>query len=502
MRRNMTPRRLCRDSRMRNERGMLLVLTMVILLVLSSLAGASLVNSLLERSQVRTQGNAAIALNAAEAGVAAGLAWLSDPNNIDGYIYPQATGDVPDPTKIVNAYTTSSAWKKWHKELQRTFPNGGSYSVSLLFARERRDRNNNGNCCDTYPTVTIDEDGEYQDGDSNSCTAADQCYQPDPGNPDEPLKLGEVILYNAGTTGDGSFGFSDSYYSGSSGDEGFPVLEIEAVGTYGASSVRQIALMVARNHKAQIEGAFTARASVTAGGSSTVDGRNYNSAGTGPGSCGSDLPGVTVDVAGSAPPCGSHISSGSAPCSANFDPTLPGKRPLAKTPWGVLNMSEVDFRSMFTKDDAATNIPQPCSTEPYYLWFSRESIKFNNSSGCNSYTGILVVHNEGFDPDAWASNCATAASMSSAYCSNPANQPAVFDMNGNVKWTGVVIADQVMLVNGNPEIIGGVFSLASGGYGVKSEISGNISIKYSCDAVSAVTNRIGYKKKIGWRRLR
>lgn len=478
---------------------MLLVLTMVVLLVLSTLAGASLVSSLLERSQARSQANAAIALNAAEAGVAAGMAWLSDPGNLDNY--PATPTDVPNPARIANAYTTNTNWKKWHNELQRTFPNGGSYSVSLQFARERRDRNNNGNCCDTYPAVPIDEDGEFQDGDTNSCTDADQCYQPDPGNPGEPIKLGEVVLYNLGT-GDGHFGFSGSYYSGTPGDEGFPVLEIESVGTHGATSTRQIALLVARNHKAQIEGAFTARASVTAGGSSLVDGRNYNSAGTGPGTCGSDLPGVTVDVAGTAPPCGSNIVSGTASCSENFDPTSPGKRDLAKTPWGVLNMTETDFRSMFTKDDAATNIPQPCSASPYYLWFSRESVKFNNSSGCSSYTGILVVHNEGFDPDAWEANCPDAASMGSAYCSNSANQPAVLDMNGNVKWTGVVIADQVMLFNGTPTIIGGVFSLASGGYNVKSEISGNITIKYSCDAVSAVTDVVGYKKKIGWQRLR
>jgi len=486
---------------------MLLLLTMVVLLVLSSLAGASLINSLLERGQVNTQANAAIALNAAEAGVAAGMAWLSDPDNLDGY--PATPTDVPNLSRIANAFTTNTNWQKWHKELQRTLPNGGSYSVSLMFARERRDRNNNGNCCDTYPAVPIDEDGEFQDADTNSCTAADQCYQPDPANPDEPLKPGEVVLYNFGT-GDGRFGFAGSYYSGDPGDEGFPVLQIEALGTHGASSTRQIALLVARNHKAQIEGAFTARASVTATGSSEVDGRNYNSTGTAlSGTC-ADMPGVTVDVTGTAPACGGppkpNIIGGTAPCSTNFDPTAPGKRPLAKTPWGVLNISETDFRSMFTKNDVATNIPQPCSASLYNLWFSRESVRFNNSSGCNSYTGILVVHNEGFDPDAWEANCpesmTSAQADASAYCSNPANKPAVLDMNGNVKWTGIIIADQVMRFNGTPTIIGGVYSLASGGYGVQSAISGNITIKYSCDAVSAVTDVIGYKQKVGWQRLR
>lgn len=468
-----------------DERGMLLVLTMVILLVLSMIAGTSLVGALLDRSQVRSQANAAVALHAAEAGIAAGMAWLSDSANLDNY--PADPTDVPDPTTIANAWTTNTGWQGWSQTLTRTLSSGGDYQATIRFKRERRDRNGDGDCCDTPPAVDVDEDGEYRDGDANPCNVCP----------------GELVLYNAGT-GDGGFDLDGAYFSGAAGDEGYPVVEVEAVGTRGSSAVREIVFFVARNHKAQIEGAFTSRGSVSAGGSSLVDGTNYNSAGTGPGTCGSDLPGITVDVGASAPPCGGHIvTAGGVPCSDNFDPTAPGKRDLGKTPWDVLGISEADFNSLFAKDTVSTTIPQPCSASLYNLWFSNEGgVRFNNSSGCNAYSGIIVVHNERFDPDRWAADCPDAASMSSAYCSDPANQPATFEMNGNVTWTGVVIADQVMLVNGNPMIIGGIFSLASGGYNVRSEISGNIAIKYSCDAVNATTRLIGYKKKLGWQRLR
>ena len=63
------------------------------------------------------------------------------------------------------------------------------------------------------------------------------------------------------------------------------MLEIESQGTFGLTSTRLIALRIARNHKAQVEGAFTARANISATGASIVDGRNYAADGT-TGKCG------------------------------------------------------------------------------------------------------------------------------------------------------------------------------------------------------------------------
>ena len=159
-----------------------------------------------------------------------------------------------------------------------------------------------------------------------------------------------------------------------------------------------------------------------------------------------------------------------SPCAAVYDPTAPGKQPLQKTPWGVLGLSQADFTSMFgAPDTTSVQIDDPsCSPNKVYKYYGSPSgIRFNNASACSNYSGILVIHNPGFDADLWEANCDTAAKMTSAYCSNAANKPAVFDMNGNVSWTGIVIADQVVKVNGTPLIRGGIISSPPAGSSIR-----------------------------------
>lgn len=490
------------------ESGAILVLTLVVLLVISMLAGASLITGMLQRSQTRSEANAALALHAAEGGAAAGMAWLSDPDNIDKYVYPNLSGDVPDPTVIddaatptVNeAYTTKTDWQRWSRTLSGEFPGGGShvrvpvrarYETIIRFKRERRDRNGDGDCCDTYPDAPLDENSEYSDGDTNPCTTCP----------------GEVVLFNAGT-GNGGFGFSAAHYTGALGDEGYPIVEIESVGTYGSAAVREIALFVARNHKAQIEGAFTTRTPVDKLNlNKEIDGRN---AGT---TCGVDLPGVVFDVGLALPcdlnsdgdcadagECGEIAKVSGSTCAESFDPNQPGKRPLAKTPWDVLGMTEVDFRSLFIPKDADTLDTKTCNNpnQPVNFWFTNDLVNAAPKEGCN---GILVVHNPRFDPDKWDPG---SPGYDAVYASNPDNKPAKFAItgSGNVEWNGIVIADQVGMVNGNLSINGGLYSLASGGDGVVTDLQGSFSVTYNCDLVNAFTKRIGYKKKIGWQRIR
>ena len=155
---------------------------------------------------------------------------------------------------------------------------------------------------------------------------------------------------------------------------------------------------------------------------------------------------------------------------------------------------------MFTKRTDSV-LDMACSTDQYYVWYSStDGVHFNNASACNNYNGILVIHNENFDPDQWEACAGT-------YCTDDLNgdgvldhAPAVFDMNGNVTWTGVVIADQVVQVNGNPVIRGGILSLASGGV-INTSITGNIDIEFSCEAITGATNQ-GYKTRLAWHRLR
>ena len=128
------------------------------------------------------------------------------------------------------------------------------------------------------------------------------------------------------------------------------------MGSHGASAVREIALFAARNHKAQVEGAFTTRTPVNQPSmNKVINGTNAGSA-----ACGGNLPGVVVDV-GMPLPCNDSNSDGDctdpnecnnidkvtgSTCAQIFDPTQPGKRPLPKTPWDALGLTEVDFRSL------------------------------------------------------------------------------------------------------------------------------------------------------------
>jgi type II secretory pathway pseudopilin PulG len=464
---------------------MLLVIVMVMLLVVSTLAGASLVNSMLERSLAKNQNYASVALQAAEAGVADGITWL----NLN-------QGAIPD-------YTVTPNWTQTlgprdlsldlNGDLDTADPGEqlGVYSVTLRFKREWRDYNADGDCVDPG------ESSGYKDGDAQ--TPAANCP-------------GDVVLFNkAAATADGGFGFTGSLYG--TVNSGYPVVEIDAVGRYGNAGYREILFDVARNKlDAQVEGAFTARSGVTASGSSNVDGRNHLLGGglDTSGSCGGDKPGVTVDAGvvlgcdlnadgdcgDPGESCGNAVGT---PCWDTYDPTEHAGTPLQKTPWGVLGIDQTDFDGMFTKRTDAT-MDMPCSSDPYYIWYAGDQpttgVRFNNSSGCNDYSGILVVHNENFDPDFWEASCPLGEA--SAGCAGKA--PAVFDMNGNVSWTGIVIADQVIKVNGNPLIRGGIISLASGGV-IETAITGNIDIEYSCEAVTGATSQ-GYKTRLGWHRIR
>ncbi|HEY5999655.1 MAG TPA: hypothetical protein VI078_10200 [bacterium] len=464
-----------RPSPLANERGMLLVITMVILLVVSTLAAANLINAFLERSLAKNQNNATVALNAADGGVQDGLTWLN--NDVNLPTIPTATNPWTRPGDPVTRAGLSS---------------GATYTVNLSFKRDAEDQ---------------DCDGRTDD----------------------------IVVFNKGGLAlacphDGYFPFPGAYFSGAAGDEGYPVITINSKGYLGTLAsnrgYREIEMDVARNKlQAQVEGAFTARAGVTTSGSAHTDGRNHDltgglvGGGTG---CMGDKPGITYDAGLALTETCPNANIDGNPCVANYDPSAHGGEPIKKTPWGVLGLSQADFASMFIKKNKpsppfAPNTPQDqldmteCYPKQQYVWFYSDfttpgsNVQYTTSSPCNNYGGILVIHNENFDPDQWEARC--FAGSTDAYCSadadadgRPDNAPAVFSMQGNVQWTGIVIADQVVKVTGTPTILGGVISLASGGV-IESDITGDIDIQYSCEAISGATNQ-GYKTRLGWRRLR
>lgn len=464
---------------LKNERGMLLVIVMVILLVVSALAGANLINAMLERSLAKNQNYASIALQAAEGGIAQGITWLNQNQTLLPNVAPW--NDNADwPREVANGRAiVRDISRDLNGDGDATDPGEqAAYTVSMRFKREWRDYSSpaDGDCVDPG------EDSGYHDVDGSPATSCP----------------GEIVLYNnAASTLDGGFNFSASLYPLPA--EGYPVVEIEAVGRHGAAGYRKIVLDVARNRlAAQVDGAFTARSGVSASGSSMTDGRNHDMAGNllpaGTG-CNEYKPGIMYDTGiAMTETCPNANIVGGPPCVDNNPPS-----PIKKTPWEALGLAtQAEFESMFTKRTDSV-LDQPCNDvdHPYYLWYAGTGgVGFNNASACNSYFGILVIHNEAFDPDFWEASC--PAGEATLGCAGKA--PAVFDMNGNVAWKGIVIADQVVKVNGTPSIIGGILSLASGGI-IESSITGNIDIKYSCEAVTGAANQ-GYKTRLAWHRIR
>ena len=378
----------------------------------------------------------------------------------------------------------------------------------MRFKREWRDLNGDGDCHDAGEISGYFDDAADKGADGTIGTADD---------PHTPCQ-GDIVLYNNCATGaDNCFGFPDALYKNAG--EGFPIIEIDSVGRYGSGSYRQIALDVARNKiDIQVEGAITARGPVTVGGSGYADGHGFNLAGTAQDAACADEPAVTVDAGLVPPPCKATNDPdnpptgnpkglfGQAGCTETYDPMAPGKRPLETTPWGMMGIDKATFDSLFAKTSTATAV-SGSQASPAYVWQTGD-LHVNGGTGF----GILVVHNENFDPDVYevskpgtaTYNTADAKYDARADSSMPAYDttysPATFFMNGNVTFTGVIIADQMLRVNGNATTVGALFSL--GGLNVTGDVTGNWSAKYSCDAIEKALGGFGYGTKIAWHRLR
>lgn len=493
-----------RAGRRADEGGFLLVLVMVVMLVLSTIAASTLINSFLQRSLSKNQNYASIALQAAEAGLAAGYTWLRE-----------NTTALPEP------YTSNPTWsvsftRNFDRDLNADGAfdgpgeKGGEYTVTLRFLREWRDVNGDGDCLDPGETSPYTDNVGTVDA---GLTQATVCP-------------GDIVLYNSCTNADNCFNFgAASLFSGTPGDEGYPVIEIDSRGTYGSGSQRQVSLLVARNKiNLQVNGAITARSNVTVSGSGYVDGHNYNMAGTAPSSTCFDLPGVTVDTGLTAATdddpsddanCGTLPGGnpkgiyGGSPCSGVYDESVNG--PLGVyagetdpayigkvTPWGMMQISKANFDTIFgspavTEAAALAKVVSGSVSSPTYV-YQPGDMNFPSGDGF----GMLVVHNPLYDPAQWETLCPGGVT-GAGYCT-AANGPATLSMNGTVNFTGVIVADQILRVNGTTTTIGAVLSI--GGLNVDGGVTGNWAIKYSCEAIEKALAGFGYGTKIAWHRLR
>jgi len=473
-----------------NEEGMMLVLTMVIFLVISSIAATNIINAYLERSLARNQHYATIGLNAADGGIDHGLGWLNANAPPDHTVTPGWVEDDPD---LNGNDDVDGGW-----DLNGDGNRDTLYNVTLRFK--------------------LDEDDLDQDGD-----------------------ITDIVLYNRcvpdGTPAtDDCFGYPESVFDDPT-DPAYPVVEIRSEGAYVGDEItgvaktpsrgggrRVVTLDVARNgFEVKAYGAVTASSNVNVTGNINVDGNAHDDSGTrcdagGSCVCPDAYPGVTVDddyavtQGGSAdndgdPAATSEISDLATflgepiavPTSPDDALGLPEGTLIASLPGGTINPGEIkDWGTVrYVAGD--------------YTW------NLNDTE-----TGILIVHNPNFTQDIrrkWAvSDCETGAEGPDCDPADPAdydprldpddaqynaggfaddNAPAVLDQHGNGTWKGAVIADKVDKINGNCNVIGAMISLTT----IETNILGNgaANVLYSCDAINLYTTQ-GYGTKISWHR--
>jgi Tfp pilus assembly protein PilX len=425
------------------EGGFLLVMVMVVMLALSAVAASMLINSFLERSLAKNQNYSSVALQAAEAGLAAGSTWLRE---------NQAAIPAAPPWSDI-----SGVWPQTLTGTVFTDSDGRSarYTVTMRYKREWRDVNGDGDCTDPG------ESSGYQDNDGSPAT-------------DCP---GDIVIYNRCSGAANCFDFPESPFAGppSVQNYGFPVAEIDSVGTFGESSYRQVALDVARNRLRAIgvHGGITAKGNVALMGTADVDGTNFNLAGTAPDTTCANMPGAYVETGMAATnnsPQG--VYAGDPPIVVN-PAAGAGRKTLYTTPWEALEIEETDMPAPVDAATATAMLLNPAKQGEivYFNPSPTGTVAERTYTPPDNSRGLLVVHNA-------AGN-------------------AVMKIDGTMQFTGLIIAD-VVEIHGTSDIIGAVISLSS----VTVDVSaGTPRIQYSCAAINMAT-RQAYTNKLGWHRLR
>lgn len=470
---------------LRNEGGFLLVIAMIIMLVVSTLAAANLINAMLERSLAKNQNYASLALQAAEAGIADGLTWL----NTNGALLPSAspwadTADWPreySANPMINRAITRDLSRDLNGDGDIDDPGEklGSYRVTMRFKREWFDYNGDGDCTDPGESSAY-SDGCDVNGDGDCADAGEVAVQiPDNGDHDAGTTClsadpsvnalfqgaSDIVLFNNGPTDrKGGYGFPDSRYTAPNG--GFPVVEIDSTGLYLNAGVREVVLDVARNmlNSRGVKGGVTARGSVHLQGTPDVYGNNYNEAGSALDPSCPDLPGAYVETGQTATTGGSAAFHGSPPTVVNPGVGLPGHEDLVSTPWDALGILESEMPAPVTAATADAMLLDPNQIGQIVY------VNATYSPPANA-KGLLVIH-------------------------NPAGT-AAFNMTGNNKFTGLIVAD-VVILHGTADIIGAVVSLSTT---LVDASHGTPSIKYSCSAINTVTRQT-FSTRVGWHRIR
>jgi len=546
------------SSPLGNERGMILAITMMILLVISTIAAASLVNSFLERSLARNQASATIAQNAVDAGVAEALAWLNDPTRD-----PCNPSTIPKTPGCTAVSAVIGPGADWNHTITGKFKDIGTLSGEANYNENDNEKDEKHHA--TY-TSTIRFRRE------NDAGAPERC---DTELPADGCANNEVVLYNRCTAGpaDNCWEYNESAFAS---PNGYPVIVVRSEGRYGAGAIRVVEMEVARDKfDIKATGAVTAASSVEASGSIKIDGRSHTINGSLGGVCTTAFPGASVP-----PPlvdqngdgvcnCTNGVSNGDDDCADTgesgtmdrgcYKATKQGAAAaLAGDPteWATNNVTPPltpDSSLGLAEGDLEQKLGDlPGSATHPGLVITKGNITYHNQDFdlLSGGLGVLIVHNPLFDSakHSWSDpvgehykanfrdaadtadvvNCAGRIAVDgggnpvyptydrnldtacpgnfvadatyptqAAYRS--AKQPRNLEQHGTNTFKGVIIADKVDQINGNALIIGALISLST--VSVDKLGNGSAQILYSCDAISLYTD-VGYSIKLSWHRIR
>jgi hypothetical protein len=466
------------DSPGKGEGGFIIILTLLIIFTLTLLGVTAFMNAAIEMKISNNENLANQALYAADMGLQHALTLI----NTD----PALKAEINDPRNWTPSWRYPSSDYVKEEQFAR---NGITYQWYLRFKRDSDDFNHN------------------RDTD-------------------------EIVFFNK------RFGYLNARFNTG---EGFPVVEIisegftlaagrnesGAIAGGGILSSRKLALEVGRNrYIPAVQGAITARGSIRLQEKATVDGRAHNTDGelcsvypAPPCICTAAKPGAFMDWGMKASTDGTGRFIGSPPTKENSGFGTSGRSILPVTPWDALGIPQAEMPPPVTYEQAVDKLANPVMAGEIV------SIPYDYNGGGR---GILVVHNPLFDP--LTAECSQAGlTYDLLHPSNPRNadcfqpdrltrkhydskldtgnplydphyaetlQPAVFFLTGDSVFTGVLIADAVIM-HGTSRINGAVITLGT----LTVDLSYSApEVRYSCDAVNEATS-MGYTTKVGWHRM-
>jgi len=312
---------------------------------------------------------------------------------------------------------------------------------------------------------------------------------------------------------DRSFGYASATASGAAGDQGYPVKILVTEAGNGRSSAR-VEVEIARDRlKSDLGNPLMLNAGTTLTGSMDVDGRLH------------DRNGNLIPSGTLIPPYGNTAESrAAAKQDCNYwkaGVKIPAEGTLDFS-GSISSVGHVAFDhgaqgdENFDDEDSLATFPftpeEVLGLEPGALDAYKKDASavpdFRNLSGVNYVvsgsipsqiegSGILIVHNPNYDArtydcEHFPTTCRTGDSL------DPANEPMELRINANGTFKGIIITDQLIRLNGNFTILGGLASLSTESVDIAG--NGNTSVKWSCQTVTDALDRAsGYSVDLWWK---